>query len=453
MTRLGPELAPLWSHALDLLKAGRDVEAQAVLATLLNAAPGYAPAWNNLAVALRRQGRFGPAEAAAKRGLALPGGDTDGGWSNLGNLLRDQGRFAEAEDAFAAAIRAGGGHGTRYNLALLLRDRGRLDAALAEIAPALAAEPGNPQYQWDHALIRLQAGDWQAGFEAYEARWRLPGVPAPASDRPWWTGEPLDGRTLLLVGEQGLGDVIQFARFVAQVPPGGRLALAVRKPLLRLLRAAPALGGVAVVDAAEPLPPHDLVLPLLSLPRVLRTTPETLPLPVEFRIPEAAVADADARLGPRHGRRRLGIVWAGSSGHRNDRNRSAPLAVLVPLLADPSWEVLSFQFGPHAAELASHGLAGLVRDIAPMIDDFLDTAAFLRTIERLVTVDTGIAHLAGSLGVPTSVMVPEACDWRWGVDGAASLWYPSLTLVRQPRQGDWAAAIARLAALPAPMTV
>lgn len=445
MTRLSPGLAPLWSHALDLLKVGRDMEAQAALAALLRNAPDYAPAWTNLGVALRRQGRFGAAEAAAKRGLALPGGDTEAGWSNLGNLLRDQGRFAAADAAFVRAVAAGGGHGTRYNRALLLRDQGRLDEALAEIAPALAAEPDNAQVAWDHALIRLQAGDWRTGFTAYEARWRLPGVPMPATDRPWWTGEPLSGRTLLLTSEQGMGDVIQFGRFIAQIPQDGRIVLAVRRPLLRLFRAAPALKSLLIVDAAEPLPPHDLVLPVMSLPRVLQATPESLPPPLTFRVPEAMAQAAEARLAPHHGRRRLGLAWAGSSGHRNDRNRSAPLAQLLPLLGNPAWDTLSFQIGPHAAELETHGLVGLVADLAPAIDDFLDTAAFLLTIDRLVTVDTGIAHLAGSLGVPTSVLLPEACDWRWGVGASASPWYPSLTLVRQPRQGDWAAAVAEVA--------
>lgn len=449
MKRPPPALAPLWNRALGLLGAGRDPEAEAALAALLRAASDYAPAWNNLAVALRRQGRFGAAEAAARRGLGLPGGDTEAGWSNLGNILRDQGRFDAAEAAFAAAIRAGGGHGTRYNRALLLRDRGRLDEALAEIAPALAVAPDDPQVLWDAALIRLQAGDWREGFAAYEARWRLSGVPAPASDRPWWTGEALAGRTLLVVSEQGMGDAIQFARFVPQIPDGGRIAFAVRKPLLRLFRATPALAGVHVVDAAAPLPPHDLVLPLLSLPRVLGTIPETLPPPLAFQVPEAMVAAAEAKLGPRRGRRRLGLVWAGSSGHRNDRNRSAPLAAFLPLLADPGWDTLSFQIGPHVAEIAAHGLAGLLGDLAPMIDDFLDTAAFLRTIDGLVSVDTGIAHLAGSLGVPTSVVLPEACDWRWGVGAGQTPWYPALTLIRQSRQGDWAGAIARLAHSPA----
>ncbi len=445
MTGLGPDLLPLWTHALGLLQAGRDMEAEAALAQLLRAAPSYAPGWTNLGVALRRQGRFGAAEAAARRGLALPGGNGEAGWSNLGNLLRDQGRFAEADDAFRRAVAAGGGHGTRYNRALLLRDQGRLDDALAEIAPALAAEPANPQLQWDHALIRLQAGDWPTGFAAYEARWRLPGVPPPASDRPWWTGEPLAGRTLLLASEQGMGDVIQFARFIPQIPGGGRIVLALRRPLLRLFRTAPALTGVAMVDAAEPLPPHDLVLPLLSLPRVFGATPATLPPPLGFRVPEAMLRAAEARLAPRHGRRRFGLAWAGSSGHRNDRHRSAPLGAFLPLLGHPAWQALSFQVGPRAAEIAAHGLGGLLDDLAPGIDDFLDTAAFLLTIERLVTVDTGIAHLAGSLGVPTSIIVPEACDWRWGVGVSATPWYPSLALVRQPRQGDWEAAVARVA--------
>lgn len=443
-----------WDAAIALLGAGRLDEAAVALGGIVRADPGHAPAWNNLGIALRRLRRFNLAEAALRRGLALPEGDTEGAWSNLGNVLRDQGRFDEAEAAFAAAIRAGGSAGTRYNAALLLRDRGRLDEALAMIAPAVAADPANPRYAWDLALMLLQAGDWGRGFAAYEARWRLPGVARPASEQPWWQGEPLAGRTLLLVGEQGMGDAIQFARFIPQIRrDGGRIILAVRKPLLRLMQAAPALADVAVVEATAELPAHDLLLPLMSLPRVLGATPETLPPPLGFGVGDSARAAASARFSPRAGRRRVGLVWAGSAGHRNDRNRSARFESFLPLLADPGLDVQSLQIGPRAADAAAAAHAGLIGDLAPAIDDFLDTAAFLLTIDVLVSVDTGIVHLAGSLGVPTVVVVPEACDWRWGIAASDTPWYPSLGLIRQPRQGDWAAAMDRLAATLATMTV
>lgn len=442
MSELPAALRPAWAEAVARIEAGRAADALPGLARLARAAPEFAPVWNDLGVALRRCGDPAAAEAAIRRGLALPGGDTEAAFSNLGNVLRDRGRFAEAEAAFAAALARGGSPGTRYNAALLLRDRGRAAEALAMLAPALAARPDDPAWTWDAALMLLQAGDWPRGFAAYEARWRLKGVTPPRTGRPWWTGEPRRGRTLLVVGEQGMGDVIQFARFLPSVPDDGPVVLAVRRPLVRLLRAAPALARVAVTEASATPPPHDLLLPVMSLPRVLGATPDTLPPPLDFRVPEALLARAAAHLPPRDGRRRTGVVWAGSAGHRNDANRSAGLAAFLPLCADVRRVLLSLQVGPRAADLARPGYAGFLADLAPAIDDFLDTAAFLRQIDDLIAVDTGIVHLAGSLGVPTTVLLPEACDWRWGAGTDATPWYASVRLARQRRQGDWASALA-----------
>lgn len=441
MTPLPAALESVWAACVGLLEAGRAAEALPELARLARVVPDFPPVWNNLGIALRRGGDPAAAEAAIRRGLASPGGETEAAFSNLGNVLRDQGRFDEAEAAYDAALARGGAPGTRYNAALLQRDRGRVAEALALIAPALAARPDDPAWRWDHALMLLQAGDWRRGFAAYEARWALPGMCRPETGRPWWEGAPRGGRTLLVVGEQGMGDVIQFARFLPLVADDGPIVLAVRKPLVRLLRAVPALAHVRVVEAAAAPPAHDLLLPLLSLPRVLGATPEALPPPLAFAVPEAALERAAAHLGPRDRRRRTGVVWAGSAGHRNDANRSAGIKAFLPLCADPGRSLWSFQVGPRAADLAP-GAAGFLADLSPAIDDFLDTAAFLRQIDDLIAVDTGIVHLAGSLGVPTTVLLPEAADWRWGADAAATPWYASLRLARQRRQGDWASALA-----------
>lgn len=442
MIPLPEALRPAWAETVALLEAGRIAEALAGLARLAQAAPGYPPVWNNLGIALRRSGDPAAAETAIRRGLGLAGGDTEAALSNLGNVLRDQGRLAEAEEAFRAALDKGGSPGTRYNAALLLRDRGRVAEALELLTPVLASRPDDPAWMWDYALMLLQAGDWPRGFAAYEARWALKGMQRPRTGRPWWEGEPLDGRRLLILGEQGMGDVIQFARFLPLIPAGGQVTIAVRKPLVRLLRAAPALARMAVVEAAAQPPAHDCLLPIMSLPRVLGATPERLPPPLEFQVPADLAARAAARLGPRTGRRRTAIVWAGSAGHRNDANRSAGLRAFLPLCADPGREVHSLQVGPRAADLARPGYAGFLSDLAPAIDDFLDTAAFLRQIDELIAVDTGVVHLAGSLGVPTAVLLPEACDWRWGATAATTPWYASLRLARQSRQGDWASALA-----------
>ncbi len=437
-------LHPLWEQATKALAENRSADAANLLQRFVRAAPGHASAWNNLGVALRRLKRWEAAAACFARGIGLSGGDTEAAYSNLGNALRDLGRFAAAETAFRRALDRGGSAGTRYNLSLLLRDMNRVDEALALISPLIAAEPGNRQREWDYSLMLLQKGDWERGFAAYEARWSLPEVPSFASSRPQWDGAPLAGRTLLLLSEQGMGDAIQFARYVPLiVRDGGRVAMQVRKPLLSLFAAAPALAGVELVASDAPLPPHDLCLPLISLMRVLKARPETLPPPLAVDLPPDRLAEAEKIFPPRAGRRRVGIVWAGSPGHRNDRNRSTELASFRPLFAHPGLDIYSFQVGDRARDLAETGIGVLVADLAPRISDFLDSALLMRQMDLIVAVDTGPVHLAGSLGVPAVVVMPFAVDWRWGEKGATTPWYPSLRLVRQPRQGDWESAFAQ----------
>ncbi|MGE4527993.1 MAG: tetratricopeptide repeat protein [Rhodospirillaceae bacterium] len=451
MSKLPPELQKLWNEAAAALSAGRNAEAAAALQRLLRAAPGYAQAWNNLGVALRRLQRWDAAEAAFSRGIALPGGDSESAWSNLGNALRDGGRFAQAEAAFRQARAKGDSPGTRYNYSLLLRDMNRVEEAAEMLGPIVAADPGNAQYRWDYSLMRLQLGDWEQGFADYEARWSLPGVPALPSDKPRWGGEALAGRTLLILGEQGMGDVIQFARFIPLIEPdGGRILLRLRKPLMRLFAQAPALAGVALFCEDDAPPDHDIAIPVGSLPLALGARPQTLPPPLSFAVPDEMVKAAAAAFPPRGGRKRVGLVWAGSPGHRNDRNRSTEPKTFLPLFAHPGVDLYALQVGERAADLGKSGLGALLTDLSGRLTDFLDTAAFLRHLDLLVAVDTGTVHLAGSLGLPTVVATPSAVDWRWGAEGTATPWYASLRLARQPRQGDWAGAMARVMAMIAP---
>jgi len=180
----------------------------------------------------------------------------------------------------------------------------------------------------------------------------------------------------------------------------------------------------------------------VSLADRLGEVVDTIPDPVAFHVPEKTLAQAESYFSPRKGRQRLGFIWGGSTGHKNDRNRSCRVEDFLPLLSDPRWDAYSFQVGDRAKDLARSGVGVLCSDLSGHISDFFGAAAFLKHIDVFVTVDTGPAHLAGSLGVPTVILTPEAVDWRWGVLQLKTPWYSSVSLAHQKTQGDWESAFA-----------
>jgi len=446
--RLPPHLQELWQRIVEAMQVGRIGDAANDLQRLLKVAPGYAPGWNNLGVALRRMQLWEAAEASFRRGLALPGGGTEIAWSNYGNALRDNGRFRDAERAFQNAIKAGdgeGSEGTRYNYSLLLRDMNRLEEALKLIIPIIANNPENGQYQWDYSLMLLQTGNWDKGFPCYENRWKLQGLQAPRTGQPVWNNEDLEDKTLVLLTEQGMGDSIHFSRYIPQIPlKTGKLIIQVRKPLVRLFQMVPELKHAAIVADDQPIPKHDYHLPIGSLPGRVNAKPDAIPAPLTFQVPDTMVQKAAASFPERRGRRRIGFIWAGSPGHKNDRNRSCRIEDFLPLLSNPAWDAYSFQVGPSSKDLGTTGAGALCSDLSGHIYDFLDTAAYLKHIDLLVAVDTGPAHLAGSLGIPTVILTPEAVDWRWGIKQSRTPWYKSVTLIHQDVQGNWPSAFAKL---------
>jgi hypothetical protein len=245
--------------------------------------------------------------------------------------------------------------------------------------------------------------------------------------------------TLLLTPEQGLGDALQFARFVAPLARRGvRAVVRAPAPLVELMRTVP--GVAAVIGPDDAAPAHDATLPLLSLPRVLGVGAADLPGPVPY-----LTADPARRALARHALartpgRRIGLAWAGNPEHRNDRRRSLPLAALAPLFALPDTAWYSLQKGAAARAVESVPAARALIPLAPD-NTFDDTAALVAELDLVVSVDTSIVHLAGALGRRTFVLLPFAPDWRWSLDAADSAWYPTARLVRQPRAGDWDAVV------------
>jgi tetratricopeptide (TPR) repeat protein len=323
--------------------------------------------------------------------------------------------------------------GVLTNIAGALLDLNRVADARTYLERVLALDPSSASAHYNLGLALLLEGNYKDGFREYEYRWGIrqlvPG--RPVFPRPMWDGSPLNGRPILLHGEQGAGDAIQFVRYAAAVKArGGRVILLVRQPLMRLLSW---VEGCEVAALDAPLPPHDFHCPLLSLPLVMGTDLDSIPPPARFEVPAELKQKWSEILGPKTSLR-VGIVWAGSPSNRNDRNRSLPCRLFAPLLEIPDIEWFSLQVGPPTAQLSAPELRGKIRDLAP---DFANTAAAISQLDLVISVDTSVAHLAGSIGTTVWTLLSFTADWRWMLDREDTPWYPNMRLFRQKTQGDW----------------
>jgi hypothetical protein len=293
----------------------------------------------------------------------------------------------------------------------------------------------------------LVAEDYERGWPAYEGRLRIPGF-VPQPNIPRWKGEPLAGRTLMLLAEQGLGDTIHFVRYArALKKQGARIVLACQAALGRLLASAPGVDELYILGSAGELPPCDFCIPLLSVPGALGTTAATIPREVPYLSADPElVARWRADLAGVDGFK-IGIAWQGSRSFDLDRWRSIPLAQFAPLARLPGVRLISLQKGFGSEQVALVDFP--VLDIAGRLDEvagpFLDTAAVIRNLDLVVTANTAIAHLAGALGVPVWLALQFSPDWRWLRDRDDSPWYPTMRLFRQTAIGQWSDVFKRIA--------
>jgi len=299
---------------------------------------------------------------------------------------------------------------------------------------ALELKPSYPEAQFNRALALLATGDYPAGFEAYEARFLLAQTAVSQTTAPVWDGSSLDGKTILLHAEQGYGDAIQFARFVAPVAAlGGNITVACQPALMRLFESLEGVSAVTSLDADQP--PCDTHAPLASLARILRTTVTTVPADTPYLTsPDAPWSFPDAN----DARLRVGLAWSGSTSNKINKRRSCPPDQLLPLIETS--DVAFFSLQVTADENAD--IPAGVTDLAPRINDFADSAAAIQGLDLVITIDTATAHLAGALGKPVLVMLSLAGDWRYLQGRSDSPWYPTMQLFRQPEVGDWESVVA-----------
>ncbi len=424
---------------------GRPSDAITAYESSLALAPAYLEARNNLGAALCAVGRVDEAAAALEGVLGLRP-DYPDGLNNLGNVRQRQGRPGEATACYQRAIELRPGFvDAIHNLGNAERSLGRLADAVATYERALALAPDDPRIRLARALAWLQMGDFTRGWPEYEWRLKCPEHAIPALPGLLWDGSLLEGRTILLYADSGLGDGIQFLRYAKQAAGrGGRVILACRQPLVRLAASAPGLD--TVVGEGENLPALDVHAPLMSMPRILGETqiPERACVPYLHPDREAVLRHR-ARLLALPGLR-VGVVWQGNPAFVRDTQRSFRLEQLEPIARIPNISLVSLQKGAGSEQASPLRDRIKLLELGPEFADLADTAAAMQSLDLVIAPDTAIVHLAGATGVRTWVALAHAADWRWQSDREDSPWYPTLRLFRQTGPGDWAGVFERMAA-------
>ena len=419
-----------------LNEQGKVDEAVACYRGALQLKPDYAEAYNNLGNVLKDQGKLDEAVACCRRALEWKP-DFAQAHNNLGATLSEQGKLDEAVTYCRRALELKPDYAEAHNnLGLALNNQGKLDEASTRYRRALELQPDLAEAHLNQSLLRLLTADFQRGWVEYQWRWETKNSPRRDFFQPLWDGQPLEGRTILLHAEQGLGDTIQFVRYAPLVKRrAGAVLVECPRPLLALLTRCQGIDRLVV--RGEDLPPFDLQAPLLSLPGLFHSSLETIPADVPYLFADAGrIAQWRGESGPAASFK-IGITWRGSPQHRNDRARSIPLSCFEPLSSLPGVHLVSLQKGPGAEELQEVRNRFPLLELGSRLHDFMDTAAVLMNLDLLITCDTAVAHLAGALGVPVWVALPLVPDWRWLLDRSDSPWYPTMRLFRQDRRGDW----------------
>lgn len=424
------EIETLFAAALSHHQANRLAEAAEIYRRILAIDPLLAVVWNHL-------GLTDLSIAPIMRALRLAPSLVEG-HCNLSAAQRASGDAERAIESLRRAVALQPNLAAALNnLGTLERERGRNDLAVVLLRHAVLLAPTHPDIHCNWAAALLEAGDYEQGWREHE--WRL--HPAAIRDvsrsfeAPLWQGETLSGRTLLLHGEQGFGDNLQFVRFAAPLAAlGARVVVETPAALARLLATAP--GVAEVVVQGNPLPPVDFHLAMMSAPERLGTTLETVPASIPYlTAPETAWKDRAAGWPGL----KVGLVWAGNPAIRlpwsaeGNKLRSIPVSELTPLLAIPGATFVSLQ--------KDGSTVPPMLDVMSEIADFADTAALIEALDLVITVDTAVAHLAGGLGKPVWILSRFDGCWRWLGHRADSPWYPSARLFHQKNFGDWASVI------------
>ncbi len=428
-----PDLGKTLSRAFQLHRSGNLQDALYLYARVLKRDPMNAPALHYAALLGRHLNEHARAEGRPTKddevmrlmALSVAAAPTNAAAiHNFAKFKQDRGELQEAKHLYDNAVRIDPDQGESWtNLGNVYGELGNRMRAEACWVRALECQRGTAEAEFNLSFLRLMKGDFAGGWAGYEARWQSPtfvhsyGRGDLRSRR--WHGEETED-TVFVHQEQGAGDAIMMARYIPLIEARvGRVVIEVIRGMVTLFQAV--FPGVEVAARGDRHLDHQANVPMLSLPHVFGTTLENIPEPVSFRVRSAEGSPIPVESC------RIGLCWAGSTTHVNDRIRSMPFEATFPMLDVPGLSWQSLQFGYDTAP-----------PLEPLpVGDFLETARQIARCELVVSVDTSIAHLAASMGVPTIILLPFSAEWRWLQDREDSPWYPFARLWRQESAGDW----------------
>lgn len=417
-------------------------EARASYERALSLSPQYAQACSNLGTLLGELNKWEEGLSYLDRAIELQP-DFAEAHNNRGILLGKLGRQEEAFTSFKQALQLNPNYAEAYNnYGYVLQEAHRYANAAANFDKAIALMPDYVAANFNKGLLQLLTGNFSEGWPQFEWRWKIPEAKPIASRKPQWKGDfAIEGKTILLHAEQGLGDTLQFVRYVPMLHAlGAKPVLQVQKPLIAVLASMD--DAPQMITQEQSLPAHDCHVPLMSLPLAFKTELSTIPAQVPYIKADATKAAVwQQRL---QGKRAVGLVWAGNSNHKNNHNRSIVLATVLEHAKTEGVTFVALQKDITLDErelLAKHGAL----QFADELKDFSDTAALIEALELVISVDTSVAHLAGAMGKPLWILLPFAPDFRWLVEGETTPWYPTAKLFRQSAKCDWVEVLQRVA--------
>lgn len=433
----------------------RKIGHQKIAAVLFSRAarknPAYATAIFNLALTLNDLGDSDGAASCYEKSMRLKYREQDCE-INLAAILQNQGKLEEARTRLESVLtRDPGNTLARMNLAIIWSCVGLRKEAFSTFQSIIAEQPDHAMAHFAASLELLGEGQWEKGWQEYE--WRLArseqakaDLITPSSRAKRWEGESLAGKHILLRAEQGFGDTIQFCRFATVLHGlGAQVSLSVQPALAALVSTIKGVHQVCPLGKEKNLDPFEFWSPLLSVPRLLNVTEQTIPGACPYFQPDARIVQEWKKRLMRMGESpRIGLVWFGNTGFVKNWTRSFPLADYAPLAGAPC-SFVSLQCGPKGKEASQPPPGMKLFPVARRLKDFSQTAAAIANLDLVITVDTSVAHLAGALGKPVWTLLSFDADWRWLLDRRDSPWYPSMRLYRQSSLGEWGPVIEQVA--------
>jgi Flp pilus assembly protein TadD len=424
-------------HAAALHGAGKFSEAEAVLRDAIAHDPGNCSLHNDRGVMFAAMGRDLDALWCYRDAIACSPGAA-AAWTNLGNTLTRLRHLKSAATCHQRALSLSDGREPLFyqNLGTALAEAGQHSEAIIAFSRALELDPGRQMVKWDRGRSYLYLGNYQQAWPDYEVRRFTGQLPPKALPGEAWSGQPYAGKRLVLVAEQGFGDTLWAARYLPRVKAlGGELVMECQTELIPLI----AMLGVAdrLIPRDRPLPEADYYCYLCSLPGLFTSDFATIPTAPVFAPPRDRMARFVPMIEEARGRLKVGIVWSGSVTFERNAERAQPLLRFFQGFALPGVQLYSLQKGPREKELRALPLGGPIIDLAPLIGDFADTAAAIAQLDLIIMTDSAVAHLAGSMGKPTWLLLGHWAHWLWLLDRSDSPWYPSMRLFRPRGEGEW----------------